>query len=165
MSSEITTGYAKPTCANRGGLAYLTIINQGDVTFTVTNGLATIGSQTQAGYRVALDINSGFANSVPTASRDNNSSINVQTVMAMLKSSGLATDQYVDKLANGFFTIIATDRNGRNKIYGLNNGMFCTTHNGGSGQAGGDMNGWTLNFTGEEDTVPPHISYFNIRHN
>jgi len=73
------------------------------------------------------------------------------------------SDLLVQTLSSGYFKIIATDRNGRNKFYGLENGMFVTTHEGVSGQAGGDMNGWTLNFTGQEDAIAPHISNTDLQ--
>ncbi len=158
MSCELLSGYTKPNCANRGGLQYITIINDDGVVFSVTNGLATITSQTKTAFKFQLDINSGFANQTPTGARENNSITFIQAVMAMLKSSDSGTDLLVDTLSNGYFKIIATDRNGRNKIYGLKNGMFLTTHEGVSGQAGGDMSGWTLNFAGEEDATAPIIS-------
>ena len=158
MSCELLSGYSKPNCANRGGLKSITIINDDGVVFSVAAGLVTIVSQTKTAFKFDLDLNSGFANQTPTGSRDNNSTINVQTVMAMLKSSDVDTDLQADILSYGYFKIIATDRNGRNKVYGVKNGMFVTTHEGVSGQAGGDMSGWTLNFTGEEENVAPHIS-------
>ena len=158
MSCELLSGYSKPNCASRGGLKSITIINSDGVVFSVAAGLATITSQTKTAFKFELDINSGFATQTPTNNRENNSSIYEQAVMAMLKSSDVDTDLLVQTLASGYFKIIATDRNGRNKVYGLENGMFATTHEGVSGQAGGDMSGWTLNFTGQEDVVAPHIS-------
>lgn len=163
MSCELLSGYTKPNCSNRGGLKSITIINNDGVTFSVNSGLATISTQTKTAFKFELDINSGFANQTPTGSRDNNTTIYEQAVMAMLKSSDVDTDLQAQILSSGYFKIIATDRNGRNKIYGSENGMFVTTHEGVSGQAGGDMNGWTLNFTGQEDAIAPHISNTDLQ--
>jgi hypothetical protein len=158
MSCELLSGYTKPNCANRAGLKYITIINTDGVVFSVTSGLATITSQTKTAFKFELDINSGFANQTPTGTRDNNAVTFEQVIMAMLKSSDIDTDLQVNTLSTGYFKVIATDRNGRNKIFGLENGLFLTTHEGVSGQAGGDMNGWTLNFAGQEDAIAPHLS-------
>lgn len=162
MSCEIGNGYKKPACANRGGVNSFVVINAENITFTVVNGLATIDKQLKAAYELKFDIGSSFADDIWTGDRSNNSSVSVQTIMGMMKSRDLETDELAEVLANGYFKVVVRDRNGRNKIYGLENGMFLTTHEGKTGQAGTDMSGWTLNFAGEEDSKPPLISVQDV---
>jgi hypothetical protein len=159
MSCEISTGYTKPLCANRGGISSLVVVNIQNVELTVVDDVVTaIASQTRPAYELKLDINSGFANQTLTGSRENNTMINVQAVMAMLKDDELTTEQLAQVLSEGYFLTIVRYRNGKNKVFGLTNGLFNTTVEGVSGQAGGDMNGYTVNLAGEEVDIAPHIS-------
>jgi hypothetical protein len=159
MSCEISSGYTKPSCKRPGSVSSFVFINIENIGLTVTSDVVTaIASQTATAYEVKLDINSGFANHTWEGNRENASIRNVQTIMGMLKDDELATSQLAADLAKGYFLVIARKRSGKNEVYGLINGLSTTTIDYVSGQAGGDMNGFTVNMTGEEDTVPPHIS-------
>ena len=76
----------------------------------------------------------------------------------MLKDDELTTEQLVSVLSSANLTVVAEYRNGKNKVFGLVNGMSLTTATMVSGQNGGDLNGNTLTFSGEEDSIAPHIS-------
>jgi len=155
---EITSGYTKPNCSNIGGLKSVCVINIDNVDFTVTGDVVVGFSNSAQAYRLSLDINSAYANQTPTSSRENNSTIFAQEVMAMLKDDELITEQLVQDLAKGFFAIVVEQRNGKNKVYGAQNGLKATTFNMNSGQNGADMNGTTMVWTGEEDGIAPTIS-------
>jgi hypothetical protein len=159
MSCEIANGYTKPPCANRGGISSIVAINVQNILLDVTNDTVTaITTQTAPAYRIQVDINSGFANQDPTSNRDNNSTVYTQSVMVMLKDDEKTTDQLAAILSEGYFLVVVEYRNGKKKVFGLKNGLFNGGSTGASGQAGGDLNGWTINLNGEEDAIAPHIS-------
>lgn len=156
---EITSGYVKPMCTNLGGIGSFVAINVQAIDFAVTaNNVDSIVTKTQAAFRFNLDINSGYANQTPTGSRDNNSTIFPQEVMMMLKDDELPTEQLVEILSKGYFVLVAEYRNGRNKVFGIKNGLSSTSVAMNSGQSGADLNGNTIVLTGEEEAIAPHIS-------
>jgi len=158
MSCELTIGYSKPACKSVAGISSLVVIATSDLTLTIVDNAVTVVDKTAQAFRLSLDINSGFANQTPTGSRENNSIVFVQEVMAMLKDDELTTEQLVSVLSSANLTVVAEYRNGKNKVFGLVNGMSLTTATMVSGQNGGDLNGNTLTFSGEEDSIAPHIS-------
>ena len=159
---EITAGIQRSNCANKGGIKSIVLINDENVAFTVADKVATIGTQTKTAYEIQLDLNSGFANSVATGARDNNSSYYEETIMAMVKRDDIDTAKVIDVLASGYFKAVVRYRNGNNRVFGVNNGLFLTTIDGNSGQAFGDMNGWTVNLAGQEELAPPTISNTDV---
>lgn len=158
MACELTSGYTKPNCSNIGGIKSVCAINIDNVDFTIQENTVVGFSNSSTAYRLALDINSGYANQTPTSSRENNSTIYLQEVMAMLKDDEKTTEQQVAILSEGYFAIVVEYRNGKNKVFGAINGLKSTTNNMNSGQNGGDLNGNTLVWAGEEDSIAPHIS-------
>lgn len=155
---EISGGYTKSAVANVGGVKSFVVINVENINFTSTNEVVQSISKTAQGYRISLDINSGFANSTGTGDRANNSIKYVEEVMMMMKDDAIATERLRKELGDAFFVVVAEGRNGVNKVYGRINGLRLTTGPSGTGQDGGDMNGSTINLAGEEDDIPHQIS-------
>ena len=78
--------------------------------------------------------------------------------MAMLKDDELTTQELNAILLTGFFVIVVMYANGKNRVFGIENGMTAESIETVSGQKFEDMNGSTLNFTGKELAMPPMIS-------
>jgi hypothetical protein len=160
MSCEITTGYSKQACRNRGGVKSIIPIESSNLDLLTVDGTGTVTALTSnlTAYRFSFDVNSASFTQTPTGDRANGSTTTIQGGQVKLKDDELATDQLVNTITKGYHHVVVEFRNGKTKLFGQLNGMTVTTGDGASGEAGTDMNGWTLNFAGDENDVAPIIT-------
>lgn len=166
--SEILGDIALNCGRNRGGILSITAIPCEGITFTVTDGLATVGVQTKVARTIALDINSGKASSTREGDRATFSSVYKEQVEFTVKSDELLDLRTISTLTGGLHTYIVSYANGKNKIYGAGGqlnaageivpiGMLANDVSD-SGTEGTDMNGVIVTATSESTNIPPHIS-------
>ncbi len=161
MSCEILSDWSKKDCANNGGLVALVIGGRHNVASYDLDGQEIDAIEMLAGtqcYKVLTDVDSAKATYTATRSRENNTVFIAQTIMAILKDDDMDTSELTEVLAKGFFIVIAMYANGKNRVYGLLNGMTAETIVHDSGQKYEDPNGSTVNFVGKELIQPPYIS-------
>lgn len=156
MSCDISNGVAEPCKSAVGGLDAMYIINYGDyvstdLTYNVTNtdmiddinGVSNI-------YKFELKGANSFEQTI-TSSRDNGTTFVEQTLTVNLKQQSAAKTKLVKLLSYGRPHIIVRTRANQYFLAGLERGMDLTTGVISNGTAMGDMNGYTLTFTGQEN--------------
>ena len=156
MSCDISNGVAEPCKSAVGGLDAIYLINYGDydatdITYNVTdtdmiddiNGVSNI-------YKFELKGANSFEQTI-TSSRDNGTTFVEQTLTVTLKQQSAAKHKLVKLLAYGRPHIIVRTRANQYFIAGLERGMDMATGTISNGTAMGDLNGYTLTFTGMEN--------------
>ena len=156
MSCDISNGVAEPCKSSVGGLDALYLINYGDysasdITYNVTdtdmiddiNGVSNI-------YKFELKGANSFEQTI-TSSRDNGTTFVEQTLTVTLKQQSAAKHKLVKLLAYGRPHVIVRTRANQYFIAGLERGMDMATGTISNGTAMGDLNGYTLTFTGMEN--------------
>jgi hypothetical protein len=156
MSCDISNGVAEPCKSAVGGLDAIYIINYGDYT---TNDLTYDGTQTDMIndingvsniYKFELKGANSFEQTI-TSSRDNGTTYVEQVLTVNLKQQSAAKTKLVKLLSYGRPHIIVRTRANQYFLAGLERGMDLTTGVISNGTAMGDMNGYTLTFTGQEN--------------
>lgn len=160
---ELENGHTKQNCASNGSIIALVVGNTNKVASVVLedNGEEVDTMTMDAGekmFKFELDMESSTANFTGNRNRDNNSNYVALAIMAIIKDDELESQILWDILRRGFFTIIAMYGNGKNRVFGVENGMTAETIEAASGQRYEDLNGATLNFIGKEMKQPPLIS-------
>jgi hypothetical protein len=156
MSCDISNGVAEPCKSSVGGLDALYLINYADysaadITYNATNtdqiddinGVATM-------YKFELKGANSFEQTI-TSSRDNGTTFVEQTLTVTLKQQSAAKHKLVKLLAYGRPHIVVRTRAGQYFLAGLERGMDMATGTISNGTAMGDLNGYTLTFTGMEN--------------
>ena len=164
MADEITSGYTKEKCRNQGGVKSFIPIdctNLKHITVDANNIVTDITTR-RACYRFETDVNSSSYTEVPTGDRANGTFTVLQTFLAILKDQRPETKVQINKMMKGYYLIVAELRNGKNVLLGRENQLTLTTADGSSGQAGNDLNGFTLNFEGDENELSPDIEDANL---
>lgn len=156
MSCDISNGVAEPCKSAVGGLDAIYIINYGDyaatdLTYdgTQTDMINDINSVSNV-YKFELKGANSFEQTI-TSSRDNGTTFVEQTLTVNLKQQSAAKTKLVKLLSYGRPHIIVRTRANQYFLAGLERGMDLTTGVISNGTAMGDMNGYTLTFTGQEN--------------
>lgn len=156
MSCDISNGVAEPCKSAVGGLDAIYIINYGDYTATDltydgtnTDMINDINSVSNV-YKFELKGANSFEQTI-TSSRDNGTTFVEQTLTVNLKQQSAAKTKLVKLLSYGRPHIIVRTRANQYFLAGLERGMDLTTGVISNGTAMGDMNGYTLTFTGQEN--------------
>lgn len=156
MSCDISNGVAEPCKSSVGGLDALYLINYGDysasdITYDVTNTdmINDINSVSNI-YKFELKGANSFEQTI-TSSRDNGTAFVEQTLTVTLKQQSAAKHKLVKLLAYGRPHIIVRTRANQYFLAGLERGMDMATGTISNGTAMGDLNGYTLTFTGMEN--------------
>lgn len=156
MSCDISNGVAEPCKSAVGGLDAIYIINYGDYAATdlTYDGTNTDMIDTITGvsnvYKFELKGANSFEQTI-TSSRDNGTTFVEQTLTVNLKQQSAAKTKLVKLLSYGRPHIIVRTRANQYFLAGLERGMDLTTGVISNGTAMGDMNGYTLTFTGQEN--------------
>ena len=156
MSCDISNGVAEPCKSAVGGLDAIYLINYGDyaatdITYNVTDTdmIDDINSVSNI-YKFELKGANSFEQTI-TSSRDNGTTFVEQTLTVTLKQQSAAKHKLVKLLAYGRPHIIVRTRANQYFIVGLERGMDMATGTISNGTAMGDLNGYTLTFTGMEN--------------
>lgn len=156
MSCDISNGVAEPCKSAVGGLDAIYIINYGDYTSTDltydgtnTDMINDINGVSNV-YKFELKGANSFEQTI-TSSRDNGTTFVEQTLTVNLKQQSAAKTKLVKLLSYGRPHIIVRTRANQYFLAGLERGMDLTTGVISNGTAMGDMNGYTLTFTGQEN--------------
>lgn len=166
MSCDISHGRIEPCKDAVGGLKNLYILNYGmydetDITYDTALGyedqitainLSPIAPATTAFiYKFELKGTNSFEQTI-TSSRENGTTFFEQVLTVTLKKQDAITHKQIKLLSYGRPNIIVENNNGQYFIAGLLRGMDVTAGTISNGTALGDMNGYSLTFTGQEAT-------------
>jgi hypothetical protein len=166
MACDITHGRLEQCKDVVGGLQSIYILNYGDydpitdVIYSATIGqedlITTINlpALTQI-YRYELKGTNSFETTI-TSSRENGTTFFEQVLAITLKKQDAQTHKQIKLLTYGRPNIIVRTNANQFFIAGLARGMDVTAGTIGNGTALGDMNGYSLTFTGQE-AVPANF--------
>ena len=159
MACDITHGRLEQCKDVVGGLQAIYILNYGlfdpiaDVAYVgTTDEISTITLPASTNvYKFELKGTNSFETTI-TSSRENGTTFFEQVLTVMLKKQDAITHKQIKLLSYGRPNIIVENNNGQYFIAGLLRGMDVTAGTISNGTALGDMNGYSLTFTGQEAT-------------
>lgn len=163
MACDITHGRLEQCKDVVGGLQAIYILNYGeydavqDVTYLGTSDeIQTINLPVTTNiYKFELKGTNSFETTI-TSSRENGTTFFEQVLAVTLKKQDVQTHKEVKLLTYGRPNIIVRTNANQFFIAGLARGMDVTAGTIGNGTALGDMNGYSLTFTGQE-AVPANF--------
>lgn len=163
MACTLLTGGLTIACLpNIGGIkkAYITDFSNVEDGFTEANGVVSAISidSGENYYEFEFNKNSSFFTENDGISIENGTNFKTQVVTLVIPRREVAKRNVIALLAQKRLSIIVKDQNGLNWVFGMTNGMDLTANEGGSGTAKGDLNGYTLTFTGEEPAMASTVS-------
>lgn len=145
MACDILAGRAGKVCKNNiGGNSSLYIFNYVANPFTVVAGEATaidVGLTTVFEFPLEGDGNT-LVQDKPS-DRNTGTSVNTQTVVAVLKAMDTPTNVTLNLLTAGYPQAVVKDRNGNYHAIGLDDGIDFAV-NAQTGGAKTDLNGYTI---------------------
>lgn len=157
MSCDLGNGRLETCKDSIGGLDAVYFINFGDfdpeadVTYDVTNtDIITAIANVTACYKFELKGTNSFTETI-TSDRNNGTTFFSQELSITLKKQDATTAKMVKLLSYGRPHIIVRGRDNTYKIAGLRRGLDVTAGTIASGAEMGDLNGYTLTFTGMEN--------------
>ena len=157
MSCDITHGRLEQCKDVIGGLQAIYVLNYGlfdavqDVTYVGTTdeiSSITLPASTPV-YKFELKGTNSFETTI-TSSRENGTTFFEQVLAVTLKKQDVQTHKEIKLLTYGRPNIIVRTNANQFFIAGLARGMDVTAGTIGNGTALGDMNGYSLTFTGQE---------------
>jgi hypothetical protein len=163
MSCDITHGRLEQCKDVVGGLQAIYILNYGlydavqDITYVGTTdeiSLINLPASTPV-YKFELKGTNSFETTI-TSSRENGTTFFEQVLAVTLKKQDVQTHKEIKLLTYGRPNIIVRTNANQFFIAGLARGMDVTAGTIGNGTALGDMNGYSLTFTGQE-AVPANF--------
>ena len=164
MACDITHGRLEQCKDVVGGLQAIYILNYGefdpttDVTYSgTTDEITAIALTTPSTpiYKFELKGTNSFETTI-TSSRENGTTFFEQVLAVTLKKQDVQTHKEVKLLTYGRPNIVVRTNANQFFMAGLVRGMDVTAGTIGNGTALGDMNGYSLTFTGQE-AVPANF--------
>ena len=165
MSCDISNGRLEPCKDVVGGLKNIYVLNYGlyeeaDINYSSTIGLEDLITgitlpPLSSIYKFELKGTNSFETTI-TSSRENGTTFFEQVLSVQLKKQDAITHKQVKLLSYGRPNIIVETNAGQYFIAGLLRGMDVTAGTISNGTALGDMNGYSLTFTGQE-AVPANF--------
>jgi hypothetical protein len=161
MACEIALGRTEKCKDSTGGLKAVYFVNWGDmtgVTYDVTNtdAIATVLG-TPSAYKYDLKGNSSFEQTI-TSSRENGTTFFEQTLNLTLKKLSVVDHKQIKLLSYGRPQVVVEDNNGNFFLAGLEHGMEVTGGTIVTGAAMGDLSGYTLTLSAQEQAPANFIS-------
>ena len=157
MSCDISAGRLRACKNNLGGVASLYLVNyvEDAFTYSVSTGLATaINPLVTVAYEYEIDGDTHNLVQDFVSSKDNGTSVNTQTLTAMLKKMDASTSAQLNTLVYGKTIAVVKDRNGVYSVVGIDDGVDFNV-NASTGSAKADMNGYTLTGTATTKALAP----------
>jgi ribosomal protein L6P/L9E len=162
MACNITTGRAKACKEFQGGVQSLFIFNFVENAFTVADGEATAINPLLTEvfeYKVEGDGQTLVENMV--SDRNTGTTVNTQTITAMLKGIDAETSAELNLVAKGYPMAVVKDRNGVYHAVGLDDGIDFTIDQA-TGGAKTDMNGYTITGVSTTGSLSPKLDSATI---
>jgi ribosomal protein L6P/L9E len=162
MACNITTGRAKACKEFQGGVQSLYLFNFLENAFTVVDGEATAINPLLTEvfeYKVEGDGQTLVENMV--SDRNTSTTVNTQTITAMLKGIDADTSAELNLVAKGYPMAVVKDRNGVYHAVGLDDGIDFTIDQA-TGGAKTDMNGYTITGVSTTGSLSPKLDSATI---
>jgi len=153
MACALTQGYVIDCRDSVGGIKAAYIIELDNITtFATASGVVT-GITKVTGkrfWKYNLEHNTANAKNDYTASRENGTFFNAQTVSIVLNKMQASVRNEIKLIAQNKLAVIIEDKNGAVWLFGKDNGLMLSGGGSDSGTAMGDRSGYTVTLTGEE---------------
>lgn len=158
MACNISLGYNEPCKDSVAGLTavYFMNFNTGSFTLDATDVVTAFPSGSTV-YKYELKGTNGYTETVNT-SRDNGTTFFSQELSLQLKKLTAEATKELKLLAYSRPKIVVADRNGNAFLVGKNEGADMTAGTITTGTAYGDLSGYTMVFTGQEQLPANFIS-------
>jgi hypothetical protein len=158
MPCNISLGYNEPCKDSVAGLTavYFMNYNTGSFTLNATDVVTAFPSGSTV-YKYELKGTNGYTETVNT-SRDNGTTFFSQVLSLQLKKLTAEATKELKLLAYGRPKIVVADRNGNAFLVGRLEGADMTAGTITTGVAYGDLSGYTMEFTGQEQLPANFIS-------
>jgi len=158
MPCNISLGYNEPCKDSIAGLTavYFMNYNTGSFTLNATDVVTAFPSGSTV-YKYELKGTNGYVETVNT-SRDNGTTFFSQVLSLQLKKLTAEATKELKLLAYGRPKIVVADRNGNAFLVGRLEGADMTAGTITTGTAYGDLSGYTMEFTGQEQLPANFIS-------
>tara|TARA_R110000782_G_scaffold14658_2_gene43536 strand:+ start:531 stop:1049 length:519 start_codon:yes stop_codon:yes gene_type:complete len=155
MSCPLTTGFTLDCKDAIGGIKsvrFTTLAEFEALTPTYTAGVASFGAASQVFYKYELDKEESSFSDDPTPGANKGTLYYVPMVMFILSKLDVAKRNEIQLLAKNRIVAIIETREATPSYWciGQSNGLDLSAGVGASGTAAGDLNGYTLTFTGME---------------
>ena len=161
MACALTQGFVKGCKDSAGGVKEFYLANRPTDFAVVKNasGQVTSYAGTVDWYKyVPRKQTSTFGETIEP-SEENGTVFFKQTSQILLSKMEVGKQREILLLAQADLLLIAKDQNGFYWLMGVDNAVSLMASDGTGGKAYGDMNGYTLNFEGNETTNMPTIYY------
>ena len=161
MSCSINQSFVIDCRDNVGGIKEIKVktFNSALTGFALTSGQATLSGGGLTGwYTLQCEEATATATDSGTTSRENGTTMYAPTVNWVWNEKNAAILNEVEKYHGGTFHVAVKYNNGEVRVFGYENGLFCSSSVDESGTAYGDRNGYTLTFTGMEKIKAPHVT-------
>ena len=158
MPCNISLGYNEPCKDSVAGLTavYFMNFNTGSFTLNATDVVTAFPSGSTV-YKYELKGTNGYTETVNT-SRDNGTTFFSQELSLQLKKLTAEATKDLTLLAYSRPKIVVADRNGNAFLVGKNEGADMTAGTITTGTAYGDLSGYTMVFTGQEQLPANFLS-------
>ena len=162
MPCTLTTGFSIDCRDSIGGIEEVLISEFDNVdSYTITGGEVTALSQVVATnfFRYSLEKENGDFVTTENGSIENGTTFWETVLNFTMKKMQAATSEELRLLALNRLVIIVKDNNAKYWAMGLTNAAdkVGVTNTAASGQAFGDLNGYTLGFTSKENIPLPEV--------
>lgn len=162
MACNIASGIVRDCKNSIGGLRNIYLFDYVDDAFTVSAGQATaINPLVTAAYEFEIDGDGHTLVEDFVPSRDNGTSVNTQTLTAMLKKIDATKSATLNTLVYGRTIAVVRDRNDVYSVMGIYDGCDFSV-NSATGSAKADMNGYTLTGTATTNALAPKLDSATI---
>ena len=158
MACNISLGYNEPCKDSVAGLTavYFMNFNTGSFTLDATDVVTSFPSGSTV-FKYELKGTNGYTETVNT-SRDNGTTFFSQELSLQLKKLTAEATKELKLLAYSRPKIVVADRNGNAFLVGKNEGADMTAGTITTGTAYGDLSGYTMVFTGQEQLPANFLS-------
>lgn len=159
MSCDLTAGRLEPCKSNVGGIDKIYFVNFGDFASVTTGSDDEISDITGSFSAYEYEVKSSATNMevAVNSSRDNGTTFFTQTINLTLKNLTQAMNKELKLMAYGRPHVVVWDRNGKAWLCGVNRGCEVTGGSAVTGGAMGDLYGYTITLTAEEELPPQSI--------
>lgn len=161
MACALTQNYILDCKDSLGGITEVFFIASQDVaSFTEASGVITALTKDSGKKFYKYELVKGTSSFVENinASVENGTIFYQQELTIILNKLQANTRNEILLLAKNLLAAVAKDNNGKYWYLGLKRGLDITAGSSQSGAAEGDRSGYTLTFTGKEDSLSPEVN-------
>lgn len=157
MACDISAGRAKACKEFNGGLKSLYLLKYVEDAFTVANGVVTaINPLVTVVYEYVIDGDGHNLAENFVSDRQTGTSVNTQTLTAILKGLDATTSHQLNLLTYGYNIAVIRDRNGKYRVVGIDDGIDFTVAQT-TGSAKTELYGYTLTGVATTKELSPEL--------